>query len=51
VLVSAMIVWWAGMLFVALALASLWTARHAIAAGLRERLASEAPPQEVEVPV
>ena len=42
VLVSSTIVWLLGMILVALATLSIWRARDALAAGLRERLATPA---------
>jgi hypothetical protein len=48
VLVSSTVVWLIGMIFIALALATIWRARVTLAAGLRERLA---PVPQVEVAV
>lgn len=47
-LVSSSVVWLIGIIFIALALATIWRSRALLTAGLRERLALETP--KVEVP-
>lgn len=47
VLISSTVIWFIGMMFVALALVTIWRSRTMIAAGLRERLTPPTP--EVEV--